>query len=318
MKCERESMARVMVIIVNFNGGRWMGECLTSLSQTEYPNFKVLVVDNGSTDGSADKIREAFPSVELIMAGTNLGFCLANNLGIWRALEDGYDFIALLNPDTRVETSWLRAQIEVHEADSNCGITGAVQLRYEDDQLNSWTRSAFPALQNELEHPESARRSIPVEWVEGSCLIMKRRLIEEVGALDPIFFSFYEEIDLCRRARYQGYKVALVPQSRVHHHRGGTWEATEEWRRRRDRQCDRSQFIHVLTDPRRGMLANFAAGLRTFVTKLRLAILMRSGQRLFDLAWISLDVSRSLRTILRKWDTDRARLRSPVRPNNFI
>ena len=302
-------MAQVRVIIVNFNGERWLSECLNSLRRTDCPDFQVMMIDNGSTDRSVEIVTQNFSEVELIPAGRNLGFCAANNLGIEQALAEGCDYIALLNPDTRVEADWLRAQIEVLEDEPTYGIAGAVQLGYDDDQFNSWTTSAFPALLTELEHPEEARRSIPVDWVEGSCLVVRRKVLEEVGWFDPLYFAFYEEIDLCRRARYHGYHVALVPRSRVHHHRGGSWEATAGMRRERDRRCDRSQFIFVLTDPQRGMAANIAAGLRTIGTKLRVAISERSARRLVDLIRIVLDLGRSGRAIHRKWITDRERPR---------
>ncbi|NDD63036.1 MAG: glycosyltransferase family 2 protein [Acidobacteria bacterium] len=302
-------MARVMVIIVNYNGERWLGQCLSSLRKTNFPDFRVMVIDNGSTDRSAEIVAGDFREVELLAVGCNLGFCGANNLGIARALTEGCDYVALLNPDTRVEPGWLSELIGVLESEAAYGIAGAVQLRYDDDQLNSWTVRAFPALQEELRHPETARRSIAVEWVEGSCLVIRRSVLEEVGWLDPLYFAFYEEIDLCRRVRAHGYLVALAPRSRIHHHRGGVWEATPETSRERDRRCDRSQFIFALTDPQRSVMTNLTAGLRTVVTKLSDVIRTRSANRLVDLVWIIIDLGLSGRAIHRKWATDRERVR---------
>lgn len=302
-------MARVMVIIVNYNGERWLGECLGSLRQTDYPDLRVMVIDNGSTDRSREIVAGNFREVELVAAGENLGFCRGNNLGIARALADRCDYVALLNPDTRVERDWLREQVDILDNEPTYGITGAVQLRYHDDQLNSWTVTALPTLLEELGSPDTARRSIPVDWVEGSCMVIRRSVLEEVGWLDPLYFAFYEEIDLCRRVCAHGYQVALVSRSRIHHHRGGSWEATPAMSRRRDRLCDRSQFIFVLTDPQRSVFANLAAGLRTVVTKLGEVIRTRSAKRLVDQAWIIFDLALSSVAIYRKWATDRERMR---------
>src|SRR5262249_58970207 len=103
---------------------------------------------------------------------------------------------------------------------------------------------------DELKRAEAARDWIPVEWVEGACFAVKRKVFEDIGLLDPIYFAFYEEIDFCRRASFHGYRIALVPRSRVRHYRGGSWEANPAIKRERDYRCDRSQFIYASTDPR--------------------------------------------------------------------
>lgn len=296
------------VIIVNYNGARWIGECLTALRRTAEVDYRTIVVDNGSTDQSVAIVTRNFPEVELVRAERNLGFCEGNNLGIARALASGCDQIALLNPDTRVEPEWLRELRDALEEDGERAIAGAVQMRYEDDEFNSWTKTAFPALLEELRTPGTARRWIEVDWVEGACLLITRKALEEIGWLDPIFFAFYEEIDLCRRARAHGYQVGLVARSRIHHHRGGSWEATPEMKRQRDRRCDRSQFIYVLTDPQRSRRANLLAGLRTVATKTKMAVSERSLGRLIDLAGIMIEIVGIGRSIERKWAADSRRI----------
>ena len=213
------------VVILNFNGRNWLKACLESLRDTTYENYKVLLVDNDSDDGSLALVREQFPEVEVLVNETNLGFSEGNNRGIVRALEAGAEYIVLLNPDTIVESGWLDRLIDAGERQPSIGILGAVQMNYEGTDFNSWTESAFPGLIDELRDPENARSWIPVEWVEGACLAIKRGALERIGMLDPIYFAFYEEIDLCRRAICAGYSVALVPGSRIRHFRGGMWRA---------------------------------------------------------------------------------------------
>lgn len=296
------------IIIVNYNGERWIGECLRALRLTAGVTYRIIVIDNGSTDQSIALIEQSFPEVELIAAGRNLGFCEGNNLGIARAFETGCDHIALLNPDTRVESDWLHELLEALATDEKRAIAGAVQLRYEDDGFNSWTSTAFPTLLTELQNPGTARPWIEVDWVEGACLVITRRALEEIGWLDPVFFAFYEEIDLCRRARAHGYQVGLVPGSRIHHHRGGSWEATPELKRQRDRRCDRSQFIYVMSDPQRDRLGNLLMGLRTIVTKTITAIRERSLARLIDLPGLIIEIVGLSRSINQKWANDRQRI----------
>jgi GT2 family glycosyltransferase len=295
----------VAVIVLNFNGRRWLESCLTALAATDYPNFWITVVDNASDDGSVDLVRERFPKIEVIVNPTNLGFCEGNNVGIGRSLEGGAAYVVLLNPDTKVEPNWLRELIEIGESEKQVGILGAVQLEYEGGDFNGWTRTALAAHLAELSAPEEARRWIPVEWVEGACLAVKRQVIAEIGALDPIYFAFYEEIDFCRRATLRGWKVALVPRSRIHHFRGGSWEANARIKRERDYRCDRSQFIFTLTEPRRSLTANFGWYLVTLGTKGKEALREASLARLWDLARMQLNLAGQLGPALKKWRRER-------------
>ncbi len=293
----------VYVIILNYNGSRWLDRCLASLRQTAYPNYRVLLVDNASTDGSVEAVRARFPQIEMIENNGNLGFSEGNNVGMRRALERGADYIVLLNPDTWVEPDWLSELIAVGEADESIGILGAVQLQYDSDDFNAWTSQAARQHLPELRAPESARAFLPMEWVEGACLAIKRKALEHAGMLDPIYFAFYEEIDLCRRVLCCGYQVGLAPRSRIHHFRGGTWEANAAIKRDRDYRCDRSQFIFASTDPRRTLAANLAWYAITLGTKLKSNLLHPEG--IGRLLKMQMDLIFSAGPMWEKWRRDR-------------
>lgn len=294
----------VYVIILNFNGSRWLQSCLQSLCATEYANFKTVLVDNASTDDSVELVRQHFPEIELIANSANLGFSEGNNVAIRKALTESADYVVLLNPDTKVTPRWLSELITVGEQEKEVGILGAVQLTYDGEEFNTWTTTALSEHLVELQS-ETARDWIPVEWVEGACFAIKREVIEHIGLLDPIYFAFYEEIDFCRRAAHQGYKTAIVPRSRIHHFRGGSWEANATIKRQRDYRCDRSQFIYNLTDPRRSLATNFGWYLQTLLTKTKDAALAFSLPKAWDLARIQFDLLRNVGTIWRKWRRER-------------
>jgi len=296
---------RVAILILCYNALAWVERCLQSVSETRYDNFRVYLLDNGSTDGSIPLVKRRFPWVEVIEHGANLGFCEGNNRGIAIALADGASRIVLLNPDTWVEPDWLTPLVELSES-AGIGIAGAVQLDYYSLEFNRWTRTAVPHLLAELACPEKARPWIPVEWVEGSCLLVKREVLDQVGWLDPIYFAFYEEIDLCRRARAHGFSVGLIPASRIHHYRGGSWEADAAVTEERRYRCDRNQFVYELTDPRRGLAGNLAAWGRTLLTKARVEARCGSLQGGAVLWRIQLDLLRHGRRIWQKWRADRA------------
>ena len=257
----------VYIVILNYNGVDWLGACLTSVLATAYDNFQVLLVDNASTDKSMGFVQAEFPQVEVIQNGRNLGFSAGNNVGIERALSAGANYVVLLNPDTKVPSGWLAQLIKIGEAESALGILGPVQSCYDSDEPNTWTKALAT---RQLAQAGSAN-VLPdwhtVEWVEGSCFVVKREVFQQVGYLDPIYYSFYEEIDFCRRAACVGYKVALVTKTYIHHHRGGIWAAQKN--RKRDYLCDRGQFIYALTDPRRSLLRNLAWWFVTLRTKLK-------------------------------------------------
>ena len=300
----------VYIIVLNYDGLRWLGACFDSLLATDYPNFKIILVDNASSDGSVQMARDRYPQVEIIVNPANYGFSEGNNVGIREALANKADYVVLLNPDTKVEPEWLRRLTAVGAAQKEVGILGAVQLEYDGDGFNKWTMTAMRKFLDELKRPESARDWIPVEWVEGACFAVKRKVFEDIGLLDPIFFAFYEEIDFCRRASSHGYHIALVPRSRVRHYRGGSWEANPVIKRERDYRCDRSQFIYASTDPRISIHRNLWRYFITLGVKSKDVAQSLSLSRLFDLIRIQLDLIFISSSIAGKWRRDRARLES--------
>jgi GT2 family glycosyltransferase len=301
------SLPLVYVIVLNYNGQRWLPACFEALFKTTYPNFKTLLVDNNSNDQSVILMRQLFPQVEILPCEANLGFARGNNVGIRQALEAGAEYIVLLNPDTKVQARWLTEIISVGEGEPQVGILGAVQYNYDDCSFNGWTITALPNKLAEIDQPGNGRKWLPVEWVEGSCYAVKREVFQRVGLLDPLYHSFYEEIDFCRRAACLGYRTALVTNSRVHHQRGGNWESDSETKSRRDYYCDRGQFIFAITDPRRSLLQNFKWYVITLATKLKESL----NPRRFD--WANLArlflVQANLLTewqgIYHKWQRDR-------------
>jgi GT2 family glycosyltransferase len=276
--------------------------------RTSYANFKVVVVDNLSTDGSLEIVREKFPQVELITNNENSGFADGNNIGISRALKEKADYIVLLNPDTKVQPNWLSAMIDVAEQDPSIGILGAVQLKYDSDDFNSWTTSFAKAHLSALDRPDSAPAWIPMRWVEGSCFAVRRDVFESIGLLDTLYHTFYEEIDFCRRAAFNGYKIALVPRSRYHHYRGAIWKANPTTKREREKRMDRSHLIYSLTDPQRSRLGNIGHFFVTLSLECASQLVRLRFYRLSDLAKLQSIILRTLPLILDKWKRDRSRV----------
>jgi GT2 family glycosyltransferase len=302
----------VYVIILCYNGSRWLEACIASLLSTEYPNLEIILVDNASIDNGVDLVRRRYPQITVIVNNRNYGYSEGNNVGIISALCAGADYIVLLNQDTRVTRQWLSELVRVGESDERIGILGSVQLNYDNDNFNNWTLSAMNGDLDELKDPVRARRWIPVEWVEGACFAIKRQVLEKIGLLDPIYFAFYEEIDFCRRASYHGFRVVLVPRSRIHHFRGGSWLENRETERERNYRCDRSQFIYSLTDPRKSLTGNLLSYLVTLRTKSKELLLDFDRRRAYDLLSIQVDVLANSRKLFGKWRRERSTVRNGV------
>jgi GT2 family glycosyltransferase len=204
----------VAIIIVNWNKKDLLHICLTSLKTvTSYPNYNVIVVDNGSSDGSANFVQENFSWTDLIALDKNFGFSIANNKGIAYALKK-YNpaYFLLLNNDTKIiQADWIDKMVHLAESDSNTGIVGS-KLVYPDGRTQylgtQITASGFSWLTS------SQEKLLPpifeVDAVLGACFLIKRRLFDKIGYLDVGFSPYiHEESDYCMRARCAGWHVKM-------------------------------------------------------------------------------------------------------------
>jgi len=218
------------VVIVSYNVRELLLRCLGSLPD----DLEIIVVDNGSTDGSVAAVHAAYPRVQVLALTDNRGYGAANNLGVAATCADA---ILLLNPDTEVPSGGVE---QMQQALSRAPAAGALGFR-QVDQHGEWQLTVGPPpwlslelvrklIQGRLDHGAvRLRRWIerwlgsqprPVPWVAGSCLLVRRAAYREVAGFDEKFFLFFEDIDLCLRLRRAGYDVLYEPAVTVLHHRG--------------------------------------------------------------------------------------------------
>lgn len=292
----------VYSIVLNHNGEVWLERCLLSLLSCPYPNLRIVLLDNGSTDGSVGLARSLSERIEIIETGANLGFCGGNNVGIRHALERGAGYVALLNNDTYFEPDWLLRLIEVGERNPRLGALGPVHLVFDGCEFNSWITSAYPALLDTLREQDRPGVWLSVQSVEGSCLAVKREVFERIGLLDPIFFAFFEEFDFCRRARAAGYQVGIVPASKIHHHRGGFYGQKRALGRRAFFMMQ-SSMIYSCSDPGASLLGNLKGLLGNNATQLKQALLGQESLMIWCRA--SLSLFKRFPALYRKWRADR-------------
>lgn len=215
---------KVAIVILNWNQKRDTIECLESVTKVDYPLFEIVVVDNGSTDGSPDTISELFPDITLIVNEENLGFTGGNNVGMRYALTQGFDYVCLLNNDTIVDPEFLRLLVEATEGHLEVGVAGPTIFYFDQPTAVwsaggrfDWRRGEATMLtldETEGDQHDDVRE---VDWVTGCAMLMKKAVLEAVGLFDPRYFIYFEEAEWCFRATKTGVKAIHVPAAKLWH-----------------------------------------------------------------------------------------------------
>ncbi|HXF61804.1 MAG TPA: glycosyltransferase family 2 protein [Caldilineaceae bacterium] len=215
-------MTTVSVIILNWNGRHYLERCLRSVFAQTYQPFEVVLVDNGSTDGSAEWVAATFPQVRLICNRTNWGFAAANNQAI-RATDS--ELVALLNNDTVVEPGWLQALVSAMNTKATIGMCASkMLLASQPDTVDSagiaidraglaWGISGRAA---DLNQPR------PVFGASAGAALYRRAMLDDIGLFDESFFLYLEDVDLAWRAQWGGWEAIFVPEAVVYHVHSGT------------------------------------------------------------------------------------------------
>ncbi|MBC7227213.1 MAG: glycosyltransferase family 2 protein [Thermoflexales bacterium] len=217
-------MPQVTVVVLNWNGlGDTLG-CLKSLSHLDYPRYRVLVVDNGSTDGSPSVIRERFPGIEVMETGRNLGYAGGNNIGVKYALQNGADYVFIVNNDTEFHPRILTRLVETAEAHPRAGAVGPKIYYHSSPQrvwfaggVINWRHGFTYNLGTDQEDHGQSKEVRPVDFLAGCALLIRRETWERVGPFDARFFMYWEEVDWCVRARRTHYELLLVPEATMWH-----------------------------------------------------------------------------------------------------
>ena len=229
-------MLDLSIVIVSWNVKDLLRRCLASVISDQGSGIRgaeIVVVDNGSTDGSVAMVREEFPRVCLIANETNVGFTNANNQAL---AECRGRTLLLLNPDTEVRPGALEAMVAYMDAHPQVGALGP-QLLHPDGSVQS-SRRRFPTLVTAFLESTVLQRWFPdhavlrryylldrpddevqeVDWVVGAAILMRREAWDQVGPLDERFFMYSEDLDWCRRAKAQGWRVVYLPTAQVVHY----------------------------------------------------------------------------------------------------
>lgn len=214
----------VAIILVNWNSYEVSNDCILSLKKIDYPNYTIILVDNGSADGSGMKLREAHPDIVTILSDKNTGFTGGNNIGFRYSLDNHFDYSMMLNNDTFVEPDFLSKLIDLIETSDTIG---AVQPRIHFDHNRQllWNGGSyfnqfwgFTYTKGENKAPQKEHLiNKEVDWITGCAFLVKNTVLQQVGLLAENMFMYSEDVDLSFRIRKKGHQLMYVADSLIFH-----------------------------------------------------------------------------------------------------
>ena len=211
----------VYVIVVNYNGVKYLKTCLFSIEKQTYPNYETIVVDNASTDNSEEYVRQHFPKITFIQAQRNLGFAEGNNLAIKLALDQKADYVFLVNNDTEFAIDLVEKLIKTAERDDSIGIVGPAVFDLKNKKSLQEMGMAIDKFGYALALKNLSDKDC-VFFVSGCAIMIKSELISRMGFFDESYFMFAEDLDLCWRSRLAGYRIIVNENARIYHASGGS------------------------------------------------------------------------------------------------
>lgn len=214
----------VWVVIVLYNSYQDTRDCLASLASATWPNLKVAVVDNGSSDDGGTRLREEFPELAHIRSERNLGFAGGCNIGIKAALESGAAYVCLLNNDTLVDPGFIEPLVARAESEPGAGIVGG-KIYYDEPEETIWFAGGVIDRQRGFtshrgqDQPDAGQYDTPgvVDYVTGCLFFVPAAVLGRIGLLDERYFMYCEEVDLCLRAGRAGYSCYYEPAAVIRH-----------------------------------------------------------------------------------------------------
>ena len=211
---------KVAIVILNWNSYEDTKECLDSLEDVTYPNYEIIIVDNGSTDGSVARLEMAFPQHKFIRSEENLGFAGGNNIGIKYALAQGVNYVLLLNNDTIVSPGFLTEMVKTAEEDQTIGLVGGKIYRYGTHEIHHaggklvlWRGTGYSFRGDRAGH-NGVRN---VSFIIGCLMLIKSKAIEDIGLLDEQYFFGGEDVEYCWRARKAGWQIRVSLDAEIWH-----------------------------------------------------------------------------------------------------
>jgi len=261
---------KVIIIVLVYNGLKWLDECLKSVLDSNYHNFEVVVIDNKSKDTSCEYVRNHYPSVKLIENQKNVGTAEGNNIGMRYALKNNADYVVLLNQDIIVDRNWLLEMIKIAEEHKDITILSPMQYDYHGNELDANFRKLLKSTSYFDDFiKKQVQEFYKVNEVIGASMLIKCDMLKKIGLYDRTYFIYFEDPELCRRAIYHGCQIVCIPASKVNHNHSMIEQ---------DKLSDRIKFfikrnrlIFLIKDPK-----------HPFIHNLKYTFIWNRGRQLFS------------------------------------
>ena len=223
------SAPKVAIVLVNWNGLEFTAACLDSLRKVNYPDFEVIVVDNGSEHEEGKRLKIQFPEIDLIETGENLGFAGGNNVGIRKAMDGDFSHVLLLNNDTIVEPDFLNELVKVVLSQPKAGIVQPMILFLHQPKLiwsagGKWIPDFSRSVTLGDREPSADYRvkTSQIDWATGCAMLVSREAIAKGGLLNEQFFVYFEDVEWSLRIREAGFEIHLAESSKIYHEAGAS------------------------------------------------------------------------------------------------
>lgn len=262
------------VIVLNYNGKQHLQDCLSSVEKQTYKNFETILIDNASQDDSIHFVRKNFPNVKIVKNTQNSGTAGGFNFG---SRYSNAEYLLFLANDTEVESNLLEEMMKEIKKDPSIAICSAKMLRFDERDKIDYAGIkldvyGFPYIIGHKEKDEGQYDLVRDTIATGTCLLIKRKVFEEIGGFDDEYFTLSDEVDLCWRVKLAGYRSIINPRAKLYHKAGATLKKT-----RRDKlryMSERNIF--------RMLLKNYSA--LTLIKILPRYFVLLLGEMLFYLA----------------------------------
>jgi GT2 family glycosyltransferase len=214
-------MPKIFVIIVTYNGMQWIEDCLKTVSKSTIP-VSTIVIDNMSTDGTVNYIKNHFTEVILLEQTTNLGFGKANNLGISYAFKHHADYVFLLNQDAFIEENTIENLIQIAKNNPEYGIISPIHLNGEGTKLE-WYFASYMTMDKSTDFysdyvlGKDIKEIYQTQFVNAAAWLLSTKVLNEIGGFDPMFWHYGEDDNYCQRIHFHKYKIGVSPRSFIRH-----------------------------------------------------------------------------------------------------
>jgi len=215
----------VNIVILTWNHLKDTIECLDSINVSDYPNYRIVVVDNASTDSTVEYVKENYPQVKILQNPENLGYAEGNNVGIRYALDQKADYIFILNNDASIKPDTISRLVQHAEKNEHCGLISPIIKTIVNNRLETYQGTYIDLVSKTKKNIRNIHDLTKIQETEpekiclwGTALFLSKRFVMEIGLLDARYFAYYEDMDLSIRSALGGYYNHIVLDATVFHH----------------------------------------------------------------------------------------------------